>query len=142
MRSPNGDNMGAVYVRVRLSNAVDVERVRRGLGTIDQVRSCEVDALVDTGATRSAVPLEIVESLGLTIMAKAVGRLADGSSSGVGICSPIGFEIMGRETFEEAYVMGDEILIGQTTLEATDLLVDCKNQRVIGKHPEGPVFRL
>jgi clan AA aspartic protease len=134
--------MGAVYVRVRLSNAGDVEKVRRGLTTMDQVRSCEVDALVDTGATRSAVPPDIVESLGLTIMAQAVGRLADGGSTGVGICSPIGFEIMGRETFEEAYVMGDEILIGQTTLEATDLLVDCKNQRVIGKHPEGPVFRL
>jgi clan AA aspartic protease len=111
--------MGAVYVRVRLSNAGDVEKVRRGLTTMDQVRSCEVDALVDTGATRSAVPPDIVESLGLTIMAQAVGRLADGGSTGVGICSPIGFEIMGRETFEEAYVMGDEILIGQTTLEAT-----------------------
>jgi clan AA aspartic protease len=109
---------------------------------MDQVRSCEVDALVDTGATRSAVPPEIVESLGLTIMAQAFGKLADGSSSGVGICSPIGFEIMGRETFEEAYIMGDEVLIGQTTLEATDLLVDCKNQQVIGKHAEGPVFRL
>jgi clan AA aspartic protease len=134
--------MGAVYVRVRLSNAGDVEKVRRGLTTMDQVRSCEVDALVDTGATRSAVPLEIVESLGLTTMAEAVNKLADGSSTGVGICSPIGFEIMGHETFEEAYVMGDEILIGQTTLEATDLLVDCKNQRVIGKHAEGPIFRL
>jgi hypothetical protein len=41
-----------------------------------------------------------------------------------------------------AYVMGSEILIGQTTLEATDLLVDCKEQPVIGKHSEGPIFRL
>ena len=142
MRSPTGDNMGAVYVRVRLSNAGDVERVRRGIATMDEVRGCEVEALVDTGATRSAVPAKLAETLGLTIMAQASGKLADGSRASVDICSPIGFEIMGRETFEEAYVMGDEILIGQTTLEATDLLVDCKNQRVIGKHPEGPVYRL
>jgi clan AA aspartic protease len=133
--------MGAVYVRVRLSNAGDVEKMRRGLATIDQVRSCEVDALVDTGATRSAVPPEIVERLGLTIMTEAIGTLADGSSTSVGVCSPIGFKILDRETFEEAYVMGDEILIGQTVLEATDLLVDCKDQRVIGKHAEGPIHR-
>jgi clan AA aspartic protease len=134
--------MGAVYVRVRLSNAGDVEKARTGQANQETVRTIEVDALVNTGSTRSAVPPAIVESLGLTIMAQAVGKLPDDSSSGVGICSPIGFEIMGRETFEEAYVMGDEILIGLTTLEATDLVVDCKNQRVIGKHAEGPVYRL
>lgn len=133
--------MGEVHVRVRLSNAGDVERVHQGLATMDQVRSCEVDALVDTGSTRSVIPTEIVARLGLTLVDTAVGRLADGSSVSVGISSAVGFEIMGRRTFEEAYVMGKEILIGQTTLEATDLLVDCKDQKVIGKHAEGPIFR-
>ena len=75
-------------------------------------------------------------------MDTAVGRLGDGSSVSVGISSAVGFEIMGRRTFEEAYVMGKEILMGQTTLEATDFLVDCKDQKVIGKHAEGPIFRL
>ena len=134
--------MGEVHVRVRLSNAGDVERVHQGLATMDQVRSCEVDALVDTGSTRSVIPAEIVASLGLALVDTAAGRLGDGSSVCVGISSAVGFEIMGRRTFEEAYVMGKEILIGQTTLEATDLLVDCKDQTVIGKHAEGPVFRL
>ena len=134
--------MGAVYVRVRLSNAVDVYKVRMGEAAEGSVRSIEVDALVDTGSTRSAIPPEMVERLGLTFMDHATGRLADGSSVNVGLCSPITFEIMGRETSEEAYVMGDEVLIGQTTLQGTDLLVDCKDHRVIGKHPEGPIFRL
>jgi hypothetical protein len=75
-------------------------------------------------------------------MTHATGKLADGSSVNVGLCSAIAFEIMGRETSEEAYVMGDEVLIGQTTLQGTDLLVDCKDHRVIGKHPEGPIFRM
>jgi hypothetical protein len=101
-----------------------------------------VDALVDAGSTRSAIPQELVETLGLTIMGYAEGTLANGSSASVGLCSPILFEIMGRETFEGAYVMGNEVLIGQTTLQGTDLLVDCKDHRVIGKHPEGPIFRL
>jgi clan AA aspartic protease len=134
--------MGEVYVRVRLSNAWDVECVRRGLANADQIRSLEVDALVDTGSTRSVVPPEIVERLGLTLIDSAVGKLADGSHANIGLCSPVSFEIMGRRTEEEAYVMGDEILIGQTTLQTTDLLVDCKDHRVIPKHPDGPVFRL
>jgi clan AA aspartic protease len=141
MRRPTGEKMGEVYVRVRLSNAVDVERAFQGLATMDQVRSCEVDALVDTGSTRSAIPQEIAERLGLTLMTNARGKLADGSHVTVGVCGLIRFEIMGRETSEDAFVMGDEILIGQTVLERTDLLVD-KNQKVIPKHPEGPIFRL
>ena len=134
--------MGAVYVRVRLSNAGDVDKARTGQMPEVAVRTIEVDALVDTGATRSAIPPEIAKKLGLNILAYAVRKMADGSRVRVGICSPIGFEIMGRESFEDAYVMGDEVLIGQTILETTDLLVDCKNQQVIGKHPEGPIHRL
>lgn len=71
----------------------------------------------------------------------AVSKLADGSDVRVSVCGSIEFEIMGRRTAEEAYVMGDEVLIGQTTLEATDLLVDCKEQRLRGKHAGGPLFR-
>jgi clan AA aspartic protease len=142
MRAPNGDKVGEVYARVRLSNAGDFERARLGQLPPEDVRSVEVEALVDTGSTRSAVPKEIAERLGLNILSHAMGRLADGTRVSVGICSPIAFEILGRETLEGAYVMGDEVLIGQTALETTDLLVDCANRRLIPKHPEGPVFRL
>jgi len=144
MRTPAGDNMGEVFVRVRLSNAGDVERVRTGKASPDAVRTLEVDALVDTGATRSVIPREIAEQLGLNLLARAVGRMADGSYVNVGICSPIAFEILGRETFEDAYVMGNEVLIGQTVLGTTDLLIDCRNRTVIPNpaHPDGPVFRV
>ena len=53
--------MGEVHVRVRLSNYGDIEMVRRGLFEADKVRTCEVDALVDTGATRSVIPPELFE---------------------------------------------------------------------------------
>lgn len=134
--------MGEVVVRVRLSNAGDVERVHQGLATPAEVRSCEVDAVVDTGSTRSVIPAEIAERLGLTLIDHAVGRLANGTSVNVGVCGGVRFEVMNRRTVEEAYIMGSDVLIGQTTLEATDLLVDCKEQKLIGKHAEGPVFRL
>lgn len=136
--------MGEVCVKVRLSNAGDVERVRRGQMEMTDVRTVDVDALIDTGATRSAIPATVADRLGLTIMTKAIGRMADGSKVEVDVCSPLGFRIEGRETFEEAYIMGSEVLIGQTVLEATDLLVDCVNRRVIPnpRHPDGPEFRL
>lgn len=53
-------------------------------------------------------------------------------------------ELEGRETTEAALVTGDEVLIGQTVLETLDLLVDCKNQRLIPNpaHPDRPVFRI
>jgi len=51
---------------------------------------------------------------------------------------------MGRDTSEEAMVLGDEVLIGQTVLEKLDLLVDCRNQRVVPNpaHPDQPVTRV
>ena len=136
--------MGEVYVRVRLSNNTDVEMVERGLLPPDQVRTCEVEALVDTGATRSIIPSEVAHRLGLSIHDRTFGRLADGSRVPVSATGAIRFEIYDRVTVEDAFVLGDEVLIGQTVLESTDLLVDCTNRRVIPNpaHPDGPTFRL
>ena len=47
-----------------------------------------------------------------------------------------------REAAEEAMVLGDEILIGQTTLEAVDLLADCARQMLVPGHPDGPVLKV
>jgi clan AA aspartic protease len=120
-----------------------VELAEQGLLEKASVRSCQVDALVDTGANRSILPSNIVELLGLRIRRQATGTLADGSRVSCGVCSGVLFKIEGRETLEDAYVMGDAVLVGQTVLQSTDLLVDCSNHKVIPnpKHPEGPVFR-
>ena len=136
--------MGAVHVRVRLTNATDMEMVRRGLLDPGQVHSCEVEALVDTGASRSVIPPDLAQELGLTIWSRSAATLADGSRLPVGMSGAICFEIDGRKTIEDAYVLGDQVLIGQTTLETTDLVVDCTRQKVIPNpaHPDGPVFRI
>lgn len=144
MRNTKREQMGAVHVRVRLTNATDTEMAERGLLEPDKVRSCEVDALVDTGASRSVIPPDVARQIGLTIRRQSVATLADGRRLPVGVTSAITFEIEGRETLEDAYVVGDQVLIGQTVLESTDLLVDCTNCKVIPNpaHPEGPTFRI
>ena len=137
------EQMGEVRVKVRLTNAGDLEMVNRGLLDSRQVRSREVDAVVDTGATRSVIPSGIAAELGLTTGRQAVVVLADGSEVTVGRTGPLYFEIEGRDVPEDAYVFGDTVLIGQTILELTDLLVDCTNRKVIPnpKHPDGPILR-
>jgi len=134
--------MGEIRVTVRLTNAVDVALSDRGDLTPQQVRSCETDAMVDTGAIRSVVPAEMAARLGVGIRRRQTARLADGSTHQVGVTGPLFFEIEGRETAEEALVLGDEVLIGQTTLEATDLLADCTRRQLVPAHPEGPVLNV
>jgi hypothetical protein len=56
--------MGEVRVQVELSNAVDEGLVRRGLLRPDQVRKYSADALVDTGAIASVLPIHVVQQLG------------------------------------------------------------------------------
>jgi hypothetical protein len=56
-------------------------------------------------------------------------RVAEyGRTETVAITEPIIFDVMGRDTLEEALVLGDEVLIGQTVLEKLDLLADCANR--------------
>ncbi|MBI2149783.1 MAG: retroviral-like aspartic protease [Acidobacteria bacterium] len=142
MPTTKRETMGEVNVKVRLSNAADVEMVNQGLLEPDRVRSVEVDAVVDTGAAKSILPSEIVERLGVSITRKTFGILADGRRVPTARTGPILFEIEGRTSYEDAYVLGDQVLIGQTVLESTDLLVDCTNRKLVGKHPEGPLHRL
>jgi clan AA aspartic protease len=139
-----GPTMGEVRVRARLTNAVDEELARRGSLAAGQVRTCEVDALVDTGAVRTIVPADVVARLGLGLRGERVAEFADGRQQAVGVTGPLIVEIEGRDTLEEALVLGDEVLIGQTVLEKLDLFVDCQRQRVSPNpaHPDQPVTKV
>src|SRR5687768_1706444 len=117
--------MGEIRTKVLLTNAVDDERARAGEILPTAVRKYEADALVDTGAVRSVVPVHVREQLGVGIRGQRVAEYADGRKDSVDVTGPIVFELLGRDTLEEALVLGDEVLIGQTVLEKLDLLADC-----------------
>jgi clan AA aspartic protease len=138
------ESMGEVRVKVKLTNAVDEDLISRGLLNPNQLRVCETQALVDTGAVRTVLPMQIVQQLGLRIRGQQVAQYADGRQEAVGVTGAVIIEIEGRETTEAALVTGDQVLIGQTVLETLDLLVDCKNQRLIPNpaHPDYPVLRV
>jgi clan AA aspartic protease len=132
--------MGEVRVIARLTNAVDEALVRRGMLPSDQVRSREADALVDTGAVRTVVPRHIAQLLGLGLRGQRTAEYAGGQTEAVGVTEPLVVELQGRDTLEEALVLGDEVLIGQTVLEKLDLFVDCQGRRLVPnpRHPDQP----
>ena len=136
--------MGEVKVRIKITNNVDDVLAQQGKLPRAQVRSMEVDGIVDTGAVSLSLPSHIVEKLGLTRKFKQVAQYADGRLEEVDVTEPVFVEIMGRNTCEEAMVLGDEILIGQTILEKTDLMVNCREQRLFPNpaHPNQPVMKV
>jgi hypothetical protein len=136
--------VGEVRVRVKLTNAVDEELVRRGQLTANQVRVYEAQALIVTGATRSVLPVHVVEHLGLTIRGQRAAEYADGRREAVGVTEPLIIEVDGRDTLEEALVLGDEVIIGQTVLGKIDMFVDCTNQRLVPNpaHPDQPISKV
>ncbi len=136
--------LGEVRVKVKLTNAVDEAMVRRGLLTADKIRSYEAEALVDTGAVRSVLPIHVVQLLGLAIVGKARATYANDAVEDVDVSEVVGINLLGRRTTEEMLVLGSDVLIGQTVLESLDLQVDCMNQRVIGNpaHPDQPIIKI
>jgi clan AA aspartic protease len=139
-----GEAMGEIRVPVKLTNALDEDRVADGTLTQNQVRTISVDALIDTGAVRSVIPQFVLDQLGVRLRGREVAEYADGRKEIVGLTSSILFEILGRSTADEALVLGDEVLIGQTILEKLDLLADCANRRLIPNpdHPDQPVSKV
>lgn len=136
--------MGEIRVKVKITNAVDEERARTGQMPRDQVRTYEADALVDTGAVRSVIPAQVLQQVGATIRGQRVAEYADGRTDTVGVTGALIFDIAGRDTLEEALVLGDEVLIGQTVFEKLDLLADCANRRLVPNpaHPDQPVSKV
>ena len=136
--------MQKVRIRVKLTNAGDEALVRRGMLAADNIRSCEADALVDTGTFKSVLPVQVAQQLGLAIVGRTRAKFANDSAEDVDITEVVGIGINGRRTTEETLVLGSEVLIGQTVLETLDLFVDPINRRLIPnpEHPDQPVINI
>ncbi|KAM3114414.1 hypothetical protein [Phormidesmis sp. 146-33] len=132
---------GAVYTQVTITNSADQEMIKRGVLAPQQLRQYQGRALVDTEVVRLVIPQTVAEQLGLRIRGQQLARFADGSEELVGVTEGIMIDCEGRNTTDEALVVGDEILIGQVILEKLDLLPDYKNQCLIPNpvNPDYPV---
>ncbi|MEX0718990.1 MAG: retroviral-like aspartic protease family protein [Planctomycetaceae bacterium] len=136
--------MGEVRVKARFTNVVDAALARRGQLPEGDVREYEADAVVDTGAVRTVLPRHVAEQLGVEFTGERVAEYADGRTETVPVTDAVRVELLGRDTVVECLVLGDEVMIGQTVLETTDLLVDCANARLVPNpdHPDQPVSKI
>jgi clan AA aspartic protease len=136
--------MGEVRIKITLTNTFDEMLARRGQLPVEKIRSYQAQALVDTGAVRSVLPINVAERLGIQMRGRRLAEYADGRKETMDVTEPVIFEYAGRDTLEEALVLGDEVLIGQTLLEKMDLLVDGASHQVIPNpaHPDQPVTKV
>lgn len=135
--------MGEVKVPLRVENALDRERFLVHEIEEDQIRSVEVQALVDTGATLLALPQEVIERLGLRIRGQVIVTYADERKEERPRAGIVTACVGDRDTDVDCVVgpPNSEPLVGQIVLEAMDLLVDCVHQRLVPR-PESPFLPL
>jgi clan AA aspartic protease len=127
-----GTPVGIVYADITLTNPY-------------LKKSVTVRAMVDTGTTHMIVTAEIARELGFDLEETSTYSLtiADTRRVRVPRIQPVEIRFDDRTYLTEAPVLGDECLMGVLPLEAMDLVVDPKMQRVTPNpaHPDGPVFR-
>ena len=133
----DGAGMGIVMNTIRLTNNTDLTNSRQGLVSADEVRSVEMDALVDTGASELAIPEEVVQELGLPIEGERPATLADGRQVVLERATGVRVELVGRDMTCDVLVLpaGATPLIGHHVLQSLDLIVDPSGQRVLPRDP-------
>ncbi|MEW5692582.1 MAG: retroviral-like aspartic protease family protein [Candidatus Hydrogenedentota bacterium] len=131
--------MGKVFEKIKIQNYEDIIRAKDGRLDKSKIRQIEVEGLVDTGATLLQLPKNIVDNLGLEVYREVTATYANGKKEIKGVAGGIRLEILGRQAEVECIVEeeGTNVLIGQIPLEAMDLVVDCRTNK-LGPRPESP----
>jgi len=134
--------MGKVMEKITLTNSYDEEKVESGYWRPEQVRSIEIEALVDTGATMLILPADVVARLGLKEQGRRKVVYANGKDDEIPWIGGVRLTILGREMIASALVVpaGATALIGQIPLEELDLIVDPKSHalKVNPASPDAP----
>jgi clan AA aspartic protease len=129
--------MGKVIVTIKVTNYLDVGIRELGLSK-RKPRSAEVEALVDTGATRLYLKPSVIKKLGL----RKTDTVRSFATNGEALrfkYSPVQLELMGRKENFDVIEVPESVpnLLGQVPLEVLDLVVDPKRQRLIGNPEHG-----
>lgn len=124
--------MGHVKARIKVQNYLDWVAFKEGGIPEDAIRSVEVETIVDTGATFLCLPAYFIEELGLHAGDRQRGQTANGfvARTLYGVAQ---ITLFGRSVQMSVMETDDETppLIGVLVLEALDLVVDPRRERLI-----------
>lgn len=136
--------MGRVTVTFTVSNNQDVALAKRGHLAPEEVRSVEIEGVVDTAANYLVLPSHVVATLGLPEVGKVTVRFADRRGSRRTLADQAEVELLGRKATFQAIAEPNrgDALIGAIVLEALDLLVDCSSQRLVPRDPKGIIAEI
>ena len=133
-----GRDVGRILVQMHLENVDDLALVHRGMLTPNDVRSLDVEALVDTGATYICLTAADIARLGLHPVRKRRARTAAGLVTQQ-IYSAVRVTVEGRDCLSEVAELpeGSPALLGQIPLELMDFWIHVPNQRLTGNPEHG-----
>jgi predicted aspartyl protease len=139
MKKKVDPKMGRFAVDVEVVNNEDLVEFRRGHLKANEVRRKTIKGIVDSGASRMILPKAVAKELGFPIKkSKTKVRYADGRQSLRTEVDEVRVFLEGRDGAFTAIVepKRDTALIGAIVLEDLDLLVDCKNARLVRRDPD------
>jgi len=131
--------MGKVIVKIKLTNLFDLGAQHRKLSKA-KPREVEVEALVDTGATRLYLKPSVIRALGLEKVHNLISRTSNGPARRA-VYEPVRLEVQGRfGNFDVVNVTEDvPNLMGQIPLEYLDFVVDSKRRKLVPNPEHGNV---
>lgn len=131
--------MGLIHADIELINASELDMAKRHIIGEEEIKRVHVRMLVHTGALHMCINELVKEQLGLTILAKRRGQLADGRVTEYDIAGPIQVRFKNRRFITEAIVLpaDNELLLGAIALEGMDVLIDPTRQELV-VHPDHP----
>lgn len=131
--------MGIVYAELTLINVEDMVLFRKGYLKEEQTRKIKVNSLVDSGAYMLVIPEHIKIQLGLEFVEQREVELADGKTFLCNIVGPIEIRFANRRAVSNAFVMGNEVLLGAIPMEELDVIINPREQKLI-VNPENPTM--
>ena len=114
--------------RIELANLKDLNLAEAGVINPEDIRRAIVeDAVVDTGATRLALPKPLIEQLGLTPVRSTKSLTTNGVVART-VYSPVEFTVLGRTDNIQVTDLPANVpvLVGHVILELLDLCLDIK----------------
>lgn len=133
-----GLNVGRITVDMHIENADDLSQVALGQLQMDQVRTLDVSALVDTGTNYIGLTATDIKALGLRPVRQRQVRTAAGVVTQQ-MFSAVRISVQGRDCLSEVMHLpdGSPALIGQVPLELLDFWIDMPNARLTGNPEHG-----
>lgn len=130
-------HMGKVIVKIKLTNLIDLGVQHRKLSKA-KPRVVEVEALVDTGATRLYLKPSVIRALGLEKMDTIISQKTNGPARRA-VYEPVRLDLQGRYGNFDVVDIGENVpnLLGQIPLEYLDFVVDSKNRKLIPNPEHG-----